>query len=135
MNSCTNLSWEWQRQFQMISYKNDNFNVSENFVNFLISKLITCFINGFTSGMKSQSIVYLPIGSVHIYWISNLKGEVHQYGICGQSAFKNAKAIFFSKLSRAGNMFRSGSKNSMKGYPIQIWHLKSLWGVFNVRSC
>jgi hypothetical protein len=69
MNTCTNLPWEWQRQFQMISYKNKNFNVNEDFVMFLISRLITCFINGSTSGMKSQSIAYLPIGSAHIYSI------------------------------------------------------------------
>jgi hypothetical protein len=44
---------------------------------FLISKLITCFINGSTSEMKSQSIAYLPIGSAHTYRISGLEGEVH----------------------------------------------------------
>jgi hypothetical protein len=44
---------------------------------FFILKLITCFIDGFTSGMKSQSIAYLQIGSAHIYWILDLVGEVH----------------------------------------------------------
>ena len=43
----------------------------------MISKLITCFINGFTVGMKSQSMAYLLIGSAHIYWSSVLEGEVH----------------------------------------------------------
>ena len=43
----------------------------------LTSKLVTCFIDGFTSGMKSQSIVYLLIESAHIYWIVDLEGEVH----------------------------------------------------------
>ena len=38
MNTCTNLSWEWQRQFQMINHKNYNLNVNENFVTFFISK-------------------------------------------------------------------------------------------------
>ena len=51
MNTCTNLSWEWQRQIQMIRYKNYNFNFNEDFVMFLISKLITCFIIGSTSGV------------------------------------------------------------------------------------
>ena len=44
---------------------------------FLTSKLITCFVDGFTSRMKSQSIAYLLIGSAHIYWILDLGGEVH----------------------------------------------------------
>ena len=57
--------------------KNYNFNVYEDFVIFLISKLIMCFINGSISGIKSQSNAYLPIGSVNIYWILNLEGEVH----------------------------------------------------------
>jgi hypothetical protein len=35
----------------------------------LTSKLITFFIDGFTSGMKSQSMTYLLGGSAHIYWI------------------------------------------------------------------
>jgi hypothetical protein len=50
----------------VINYKNYTFNVNEDFVMFLISKLITCFINGSTSGMKSQSVAYLPIGKVRI---------------------------------------------------------------------
>ena len=57
--------------------QNYNLNVNEDFVMFLTSKLITCFIDGFTSGMKSQSIAYLLIGSAHIYWILDLEGEVH----------------------------------------------------------
>ena len=52
-------------------------NVNEDFVMFLISKLITCLTNGFTSEMKSRSIAWLPIGSAHIYWILDLEGEVH----------------------------------------------------------
>jgi hypothetical protein len=44
---------------------------------FLTSKLITCFIHGFTSGMKCQSIAYLLTGSTHIYCILDLEGEVH----------------------------------------------------------
>ena len=37
------------------------------FCKFSTSKLITFFIDGFTSGMKSQSIAYLLSGSAHIY--------------------------------------------------------------------
>ena len=64
-------------KYQMISHTNYNLNVNDDFVNFWTSKLSTCFIDGFTSGMKSQSIACLLIGSAHIYWISNLEGEVH----------------------------------------------------------
>ena len=60
----------------MISHKNYNLNVNEGFVIFLTSKLIMYFIDGFTSGMKSQSIVYLLIGSAHTYWILDLRDEV-----------------------------------------------------------
>ena len=44
---------------------------------FLTSKLVLCFIDGFTSKMKSQSITYLLLGSARIYWILDLEGEVH----------------------------------------------------------
>jgi hypothetical protein len=36
-------------------------------------------------------------------------------------------------LGGTGNMFWSGSKTSLKGYPIRIRHLKSCEGVFNIR--
>jgi hypothetical protein len=55
----------------MVSQKNYNFNFNDDFVMFLTS------IDGFTCGMKSQSIAYLLIGSAHIYWILDLEGEVH----------------------------------------------------------
>ena len=100
-----------------MNHKNDNLNVNEDFVIFLTSKLITCFIDGFTSGMKSQSIIYLLIGSAPIYWISDLEGEVHSIWDCSQAAFKNARAIFFSKLDGAGSNFQSRSKMFMEGYP------------------
>jgi hypothetical protein len=105
----------------MIRYKNNNFNVNEDFVMFLISKLILCFIYGSTSRMKSQSIAYLPIGSTHNYWILDLEGEVYSIWDLWSSGLHECKRQFvFLKLSGAGNMFRSGSKNSLKGYPIRI---------------
>ena len=95
---------------------------------FLISKLITCFINGSTSGMKSQSIAYLPIGSAHIYWILDLEGEVHSIWDLWSSGLQECKGnIFVLKLAGAGNMFRSGSKNS------DMTPQKVREGVFNVR--
>ena len=62
---------------------------------FLISKLITCFINGSTSGMKSQSIAYLPIGSAHIYWILDLRGEVYPIWNLWSSALQECKGNLF----------------------------------------
>jgi hypothetical protein len=52
----------------MVSHKNYNLNVNEDFV---ISdfQVITFFIDGFTSGIKSQPMAYLLGGSAHIYWI------------------------------------------------------------------
>ena len=61
----------------MVSHQIYNLNVDEEFVIFVSSKLITFFIYGFTSGMKSQSMAYLLGGSAHIYWIWGLEGEVH----------------------------------------------------------
>ena len=43
----------------MVSHENSKLNANEDFVIFLISKLITCFIDGFTLILKSQSIAYL----------------------------------------------------------------------------
>ena len=115
MNICTNLSWEWQRQFQIKSSKNYNFNVNEDFVLFLISKLITCFINGSTYGMKSQSIVDLAIGSAHILhfkpWRSFNMGFVVKRPSRMQGQF------FFSKLGRGRQHILVGSKKFFEGVP------------------
>ena len=47
----------------------------------MTSKLIRCFIDGFTLGIKSPSIAYLVRGSEHVHWFSNLEGEMHSiYG-------------------------------------------------------
>ena len=65
------------KTLSMISHKNYNLSANESFVIFLTSKLLTWFIDGFTSKMKSQSIAYLLYGSEHIYWIWDLENEVH----------------------------------------------------------
>ena len=44
---------------------------------FFTSKLITCFIVGPTSKMKSKSIAYLLNGSEHISMILDLEDERH----------------------------------------------------------
>jgi hypothetical protein len=56
--------------------------------------------------------VYIYIG------FETLKVKCTQYGICSQAAFKNARAMFFLKLGRAGSSFRSGSKESRAGAKI-----------------
>ena len=61
----------------MVSHTNYNLNANEDLVALLTSKLIACIVDGFTFGMKSQSIAYLLSGSAHIYWILDLGGEVH----------------------------------------------------------
>ena len=67
----------------MVSHKNCNLIASEGFVTFLTSKLITCFIDGFTLIMKSQSIAYYSM-EVNIYiGLWTLKVKCAQYGICG----------------------------------------------------
>jgi hypothetical protein len=66
------------KTLSMASHKSYNLSVDDSFAIFLTSKLITCFIDGFTLIRKSQSIVYLLNGGEHIYWILDLEGEVHQ---------------------------------------------------------
>ena len=101
----------------MINYKNYNFNVDEDFVMFLISKLITCFINGSTSGMKSQSIAYLPIGSAHIYWILDLEGEVHSIWDLWSSNLQKCKVNIFFEVGWGGQHISVGFIYISKGLP------------------
>jgi hypothetical protein len=65
------------KTLSMVSHKNYNLNAKWGFCHFLTSKLSTCFIDGFTSRRKSQSIACLLNGSEHIYWILDLETEVH----------------------------------------------------------
>ena len=94
----------------MVSHKNYNLNANEGFVMFLTSKLITCFIDGFTSKMKSQSIAYLLNGSEHIYWILNLEDEVHSIWVIWTSGLQECKGNGFSKSGGAGQKFSVGIK-------------------------
>jgi len=53
---------------------------------------------------------------VHIYiGFETWKVKCTQYGICSQAAFKNARAMFSSKLCGAGSCFWSGSKKFRAG--------------------
>jgi hypothetical protein len=96
----------------MGSHKYYYLNVKDEFVIFLTSKLITFFIDGFTFGMKFQSIAYLPSGNAHIYWISYLKVKCTQYKISSPTTLKNAKTMFFLKLGEASNNFIFGGVQS-----------------------
>ena len=76
----------------VVSHNNYNLSANEPFAMFLTSKLITCFIDNFTSKKKSQSIAHLLNETKHIYiyiyigfW--SLKTKCTQYGLYGQAAF------------------------------------------------
>ena len=91
------------KTLSMVSHKNYNLSANEGFVIFLTSKLITCFIDSFTSKMKSQSIAYLLNGSEHIYWILDLEDEVHSIWVIWTSGLQECKGnfIFQSRAERA----------------------------------
>ena len=75
----------------MVSLNRYCLNVNEAFVMFLTSKLITCFIVGFTLKRKSQSIAYYSL-EVNIYigfW--TLKMKCIQYGLYGEAAFNHTE--------------------------------------------
>ena len=82
----------------MVSHKNYNLSAHKGFVILLTSKLSTCFIDGFTSKMKSQSITCFSNGSEYIYWIVALEDEVHSIGVLWTSDFQDARAILFYEV-------------------------------------
>ena len=96
----------------MVSHKNYNLSANEGFVIFLTSKLITCFIDGFTLKMKSQSIAYLLNGSEHIYWILDLEGEVHSIWDLWISGLQECKGNGFFEVGQGGQQFSVGSRKS-----------------------
>ena len=61
----------------MVSHHTYNFKANEDFVMFLTSKFTTCFIDSFTSKMKSQSTPYLLHENAHKYWVLDRENEVH----------------------------------------------------------
>jgi hypothetical protein len=65
------------KTLSMASHKNYKLCANEDFVMLLTSKLIICFIDGFTSKLKSQLIAYSLNGSEHIYWILDIEDEVY----------------------------------------------------------
>jgi hypothetical protein len=66
----------------MVSHNNYTLNGNEAFVMFLTSKLITCFIDGFTN----QLVIYSMELNIYIgFWTSKMKCT--QYGLYEQVAF------------------------------------------------
>ena len=123
------------KTLSMVSHKNYNLSANEDFVIFLTSKLITCFIDGFTLKMKSQSIAYLLNGSEHIYWILDLEDEVHSIWDLWISGLQECKDNGFFEVGRAGNSFRSGPENLTGGCPCpNLPPPKSSWGGGNLTS-
>ena len=93
----------------MVSYKNYNPNANEGFVIFLTSKLITCFVDGFTLKMKSQSIAYLLNGIEDIYWILDLESEVHSTWNLWISGLSRMQGRWFFRSRAGGQQFLVGS--------------------------
>ena len=90
----------------MVSHKNYNLNANEGgFVIFLTSKLITCFIDGVTSNIKSQSIAYLLNGSERIYWILDIEDEVYSIWVIWTINFQECKGNFVIKVVQSGQQF------------------------------
>ena len=126
MNTCQNLSWEWQRQIWMIRYKNYNFNVNENFVfDLQVNFVLHIWFHYWNE---------IPINCLFTNWKYTYVLDFRPWR---WSAFNMGFVVkrpsrmqgqFFLKLGGVDNMFWSGSKKSLKGHPIRIWHLQSLWG-------
>ena len=98
------------KTLSMVSHKNYNLSANEGFVIFLTSKVITCFICGFTLKMKSQPIAYLLNGSEDIYWILYLEREVHSIWDLWISGLQECKGNGFFEVGRTCN-FWSGPEN------------------------
>ena len=78
----------------MVSHKDCNLSANEGFVMYLASKLITCFVDGFTSKRKSQSIACLLNGSQSTYWILDLENEVHSVWVIWTNNLQECNRIF-----------------------------------------
>ena len=97
----------------MVSRKNYNLNANEGFVIFSTSELFTCFIDGFTLKIKSQSTVFLLNWNKHIfrYWILNLEGEVH-----------SIRDLWISNLQKCEDKrFLKGGRTTLFSRVQKIW--------------
>jgi hypothetical protein len=141
LNLHINLSFilEWQKHFQIVGHTSYNLNVNEDFVMFFTTKLMTCFIDSFTSGLKSQSLVYLLIESAHTHQILDLEDEVHSIRDLWTSNLQECKGNVFFKIEQSGQQFSIGLKNISKknlgAAPARIYlPLHFHKGYFNVRN-
>ena len=100
------------KTLSMVSHKNYNLNANEGFVMFLASKLITCFIDGCTSKIKSRWIAHILNGSEQIYWVLDLEGEVHSIWELWISGLQECKGNGLFEVGRNRHKFSVGSKNS-----------------------
>ena len=144
----------------MVSHKNYNLNFIEYFVIFLTWKLTTCFVDGLTSKVKSQSIASSLIGSAHIYRIFRpcltslmipinaylLIGSAHIYRIFRpwrwvhsiwdffSSSLPVCKDNVFLKSGGTENIFGSGSEileKNVAGYSYpDLAPFENSWGVY-----
>ena len=101
------------KTLSMVSCKHYNLSACEGFVMFFTSKLIACFIDGFTLNMKMQSFAYLLNVSEHIHRILDLEDEVHSMWVIWTSGLQecNGNFIFGSQIYFEGNNFRSKLEN------------------------
>ena len=118
------------------SQKN-NLNANEDFVMFLTSKLITCFIDNVTFRMKSQSITCLLTRSARIYCILDLEGEVHSIMGFVDKRPSRCKGNVFLTVGQGGQQFTVRFKRSPKNYeglpqPASTSPQKLIGGRFNV---
>ena len=116
------------KSLSIVSEKNYNLSGNEDFVIFLTSKLITCFIDGFTLKMKSsQLLIYSMEVNIYIAF-ETLKMKCTQYGICGQVAFKNASTLVFSKSGGRATVFGRVQKKCRGLPPDRIFPREKLVG-------
>src|ERR1700738_383706 len=109
------------KSLSIVSHKNYNLSANEDFVIFVTSKLITCFLGGFTLKMKSNQLLIYSM-EVNIYiGFKTLKMKCTQYGICGQVAFKNASIMVFSKLGGRTAVFDRLQKICLAAAPERIF--------------
>ena len=121
----------------MVNRQKYNLNTNEGFVNFLTSKLITCFICSFTFIMKPQSFAHLLNGSEHIYWILDLGWSALNMGFVGKW-LQECKSNEFFQNRAGGQQFSGGSKKLLLirtgGCPRPILTVRKFrWGVLSVR--
>jgi hypothetical protein len=120
------------KTLSMVSHKYYNLNAKWGFCHFLTSKLITCFIDGFTSRRKSQSIAYLLNGSEHIYWILDLETEVHSIWVIWTSKRQECQGQARVGQARVGQARVGGPRLWLfLCYPCpRVWRVQRSSGVF-----